>query len=51
MKEHDQAYDEGWAAYEDCLGLCDNPYDPEEDEHLSWNDGYLAAEDEYLTGE
>ena len=43
--EHD-FYAEGFDAYH--CGKCesDNPYQASEDSHLSWNDGWLAAQDE-----
>lgn len=40
-------YAEGYDAFVRGLSETDNPYDPvlEDEEHLSWNDGYAAAEE------
>jgi hypothetical protein len=37
---------EGREAHDAGLSETANPYDPESDEFLSWNDGWSAAEDE-----
>lgn len=42
----DDAYNEGYEAAFAGLPESKNPYPIESDEHLSWNDGYMAAEEE-----
>ena len=41
-----RAYDEGYAAAVEGRDEDANPYPVEDDEHLSWNDGYAAFSDE-----
>ena len=45
-KELNDAYDEGWAAYDD--GRTENPYNSREqfDLYVEWEEGYRDAEDE-----
>lgn len=40
----DDAWQEGYAAFEDGVAESKNPYPHGCDEHLSWNDGWLAAQ-------
>jgi ribosome modulation factor len=46
MKTAEDAFNEGFDAYLAGKGEERNPYAPEGDEHLSWNDGWLAAQAE-----
>lgn len=41
--EPSDAFAEGAEAFLSGKGEDENPYDPIQDEHLSWNDGWLAA--------
>jgi hypothetical protein len=40
------AYDEGFEAFDAGQSETSNPYDPATDEHLDWNDGFAAAEEQ-----
>jgi hypothetical protein len=40
-------FDEGYEAFDADLDASANPYEPSDDRCLSWNDGYMQAQDEY----
>lgn len=42
----DTAFQEGYQAFLDNLTEAANPYPSDQDEHLSWNDGYMKADDD-----
>lgn len=46
MTDETDVFAEGYDAYLAGTDESRNPYDPETDEHLSWNDGWITAQDD-----
>lgn len=47
MKNNAKEFDEGYEAFDKEKEITDNPYDTNDDRHLSWNDGFMQAEQEF----